>query len=179
MNPLSPSPAISQPLPPSALTVAAAAEVTTFQGVARRVGQQRVQRKGWHGVKYVRVGDFELNITSELVPQEYLAYRLKEGVEYRVTLEDLGSAFTSFNALPSDSRLSEGLSFVNKAQPVNVPDQEDARRLRKQVVGIWTDGISLSVDARRLPLKSNGLYRVRVQAVQAEQAETFLVSQGG
>lgn len=168
----------TRPLRPTALSLVGAREVIAFQGVARRVGRKRMQRKGFGGIEYVRVGDFELNLTSEFVPGEPLAYRLKEGVEYRITLEDVGAAFTTFKALPSDSRLSDGLTFVNKAQPVNVPDEEDARRLRKQGVGIWTDGISLSVDSRRLALKSDWLYRVTVQPVQDGPAQTPASIQG-
>lgn len=140
--------------------------VLTLHAKARQVGQARARRKGWSGVEFVRVGDFEFNLTSAYVPGEPIAFRLRAGQTYRVTLEDLGQPFATFDALRSDVRTSDGLSFFSKALPVNVRDEEDARRLRKKALAVWTDGIMLTVDSKQRPLKRDWLYRVTVQHLQ-------------
>jgi len=149
----------------------AARPLLRIQGVAREVTSARLRQKMRSPrLEHVQVGELGCYLMHESEPGWPPAYRLTPGRSYEV------QAFTCKHSVPSGARLPQDVCtpdevvFFAQAHAMAPRRYEgDQRRVQREHVGAWTDGLMLvcAPDSEMRRIKAGVVYKVVVRRLPA------------
>lgn len=148
-------------LPPSAPVRPKETPVLTIEGLA--------QRRVRNGVQEAWVGGPDLTLSSEFEPGygwlSQCALVLEPGVRYRACAYSRQSASVHAARRSKDVIVrGERVEFYTVALPVTRWKWPGDRRIKlSNTLGLWTDGLMLSLQDGERVLKLNGVYKVIVE----------------
>lgn len=148
--------------------VCAAKPSFVFEGVAQDVTSPTLRRK-FRSPRYeiMRVGETQMHLSSEFEPGWPPALRMKAGQLYAVEVFESSTRLKEVSKLPLDVRTEDGLVFYCLARELQPrKDDADQRRVLRDFVAGWTDGLMLSTgpDSGH-KLEAGRVYKVVVRAV--------------
>lgn len=141
--------------------------VLVLEGVAQDATSAGLRRRAGRALQYVRVGPAERSLSHEFEPGWPIALKLEPGTAYRCeAFECELPENVRVDTLPLDAPLPEGIVFHHVARELGRrKDTADARRVLRDLVAVWTDGLMLQSTKAAGELVAGRAYRVEVRVL--------------